>query len=131
MKQSKDNHSKADNDADKLIHHTHIIALDGLRGFAVLMVLLAHAYDRGISPFADYINLKGSYFGVHGVFIFFVLSAYLLTKQFLDSDATDKNFIKFTGEYFYRRFLRIYPLFVISLLAILCLRPNNRFSTLH
>ena len=77
---------------------TRFPALDGLRGMAVLMVLLGHTY-------------KGSGAAGTGVCIFFVLSAFLLFYPW----ATDKPIE--VGPYYRRRFRRIYPAWVFSLLV--------------
>jgi len=55
-----------------------LAALDGLRGVAVLFVLLSHTspYFPSIHPA---FNFKGA--GKYGVYLFFLLSAYLLDRQ--------------------------------------------------
>ena len=58
-------------------------ALDGLRGVAVLLVLLAHSSNVGLRLHPA-LDLSGC--GRMGVFLFFVLSAYLLTGQLLATD---------------------------------------------
>jgi peptidoglycan/LPS O-acetylase OafA/YrhL len=87
-------------------------SLDGLRGLAVLIVFLSHTSNGKtfLLPFAD---LSGT--GKMGVYLFFVLSAFLLTNQFTRSgeEALSK---KFLGHYFLRRFVRIYPLYFLYLL---------------
>jgi len=89
-----------------------ISSLNGIRGFAVLLVLLSHASNRGLS-----INPELSFSGAgrYGVFLFFVLSAFLLTRQFLESDHNNDELPPFLKHYFLRRVLRIYPLFIASL----------------
>tara|TARA_B100001964_G_C14262044_1_gene616213 strand:- start:1940 stop:3070 length:1131 start_codon:yes stop_codon:yes gene_type:complete len=92
-------------------------ALDGLRGLAVFLVFLSHTSLHGdnLIPYADF-----SGFGKSGVFLFFVLSAFLLTKPFLIRNAEEIT-LRFIVNYGFRRFLRIYPLYVIYLAVALVL----------
>jgi peptidoglycan/LPS O-acetylase OafA/YrhL len=86
------------------LHRRHIPQLDGLRGLAVLLVLLAHsaiAFTR--VPSLKWIDGYGSL----GVQLFFVLSGFLITGILLDSKGTPYFFRNF----FVRRGLRIYPLY--------------------
>lgn len=90
-----------------------IRSLDGVRGLAVLMVLLDHAGDEGMYLFtgAD-VNRVGKY----GVYLFFVLSAFLLTYPFLGRTCQELREPRLWGNYFLRRVLRIFPLYVVVLL---------------
>ncbi|MFA5816005.1 MAG: acyltransferase [Bacteroidales bacterium] len=92
-----------------------INALDGLRGLAVLIVFLGHTSAIGVSllPFIDCSGV-----GTTGVYLFFVLSSFLLTYPFIrkGTSVKDKCFII---NYAYRRFLRIYPLYISYLLLAL------------
>ncbi|MCM2285984.1 MAG: acyltransferase [Desulfobacula sp.] len=92
-----------------------IDALDGLRGLAVIIVIFAHTgnIDFHIIPF---INFSGS--GHGGVFLFFMLSAFLLTYPFLYQGSEAFSFKKL-AIYFERRFFRIYPLYFLYLTAAL------------
>ena len=92
----------------------HFKALDGLRGMAVLLVVLGHtSLDKMfIAP-----GLNFEYTGKMGVFLFFVLSAYLLDRQIIIGYVNKKANYKFWLNYSMRRFLRIYPLFFIALLV--------------
>ena len=96
----------------------HFKALDGLRGVAVLIVLLSHASNEGmwISPA---MNFSGT--GKIGVFLFFVLSAYLLDRQIIDKLITNQASIQYWKYYFAKRFLRIYPLYAIVLILYITL----------
>ncbi|MBK9982740.1 MAG: acyltransferase [Saprospiraceae bacterium] len=91
----------------------HVRALDGLRGIAVLMVLLSHTSNNFIY-FQPSLAFNG--IGKGGVYLFFVLSAYLLDRQIsmaLMSGTADSFFWK---RYFMRRFLRIFPILIIALM---------------
>lgn len=91
-----------------------IYSLNGVRGFAVLLVLFSHASNFG---FNLHPNVSFSGAGRYGVFLFFVLSAFLLTKQFLDHNFKKGEINTFVAHYFKRRFLRIYPLFTFALVV--------------
>lgn len=90
-----------------------IKSLNGIRGFAILLVLLSHASNVQINLHPD-LNFSGA--GLYGVFLFFTLSAFLLTRQFLECAPTGDKIKPFIAHYLTRRFLRIYPLFTASLL---------------
>lgn len=92
----------------------HFKALDGLRGIAVLMVLLSHSSNLKLF-FHDLLNFQRV--GKVGVYLFFVLSAYLLDRQIADGFVKKKISLLFWKNYFLRRFLRIYPLFTIALIV--------------
>lgn len=92
-----------------------IDALDGLRGFAALLVVFSHTSNVGmhIIPFLDF---RGT--GKCGVYLFFLLSSFLLSIPLLHKH--DKLFTApVLGNYWLRRFLRIYPLYTVYLLAAL------------
>jgi peptidoglycan/LPS O-acetylase OafA/YrhL len=96
-------------------------ALDGLRGFALMMVLLDHSSDEQIRIGGALFNRAGKY----GVFLFFVLSAFLLTHLLLCRPAADWRKADTWFNYAVRRFLRIVPLYY---LAILILAWKKQFS---
>lgn len=85
---------------------SHFPAADGIRGLAVLVVLIAHALVMFIPATRPYLGGTGKI----GVWLFFVLSAFLLTNKFLKKGIN----IKSVSEYFLGRFLRIIPLFFIA-----------------
>lgn len=91
----------------------HFKSLDGLRGIAVLLVLLSHSSNMGLM-FLPFLNFSGM--GKIGVYLFFVLSAYLLDRQIALAFINQRSSKKFWLNYFLRRFLRIYPLFLISVI---------------
>lgn len=79
-------------------------ALDGIRGLAVLLVFLGHTSSRGMVP-ADWLNFD--HLGVLGVYLFFVLSGYLLALHYREGQSLP--------EYFLRRIFRILPLYYLVL----------------
>jgi peptidoglycan/LPS O-acetylase OafA/YrhL len=75
-------------------------SLDGIRGIAVMMVMMLHSR---LMPF-----------GWVGVQIFFVLSGFLITSILLRQ--TDRPFSLFIRRFYWRRGLRIWPLYFLFLL---------------
>lgn len=79
---------------------------DGIRGFACLIVLLVHASALFFSD--TYMALAGT--GKIGVWLFFVLSAFLLTSKFEQTGFSVFSIVT----YVMGRVLRILPLFVLA-----------------
>ncbi|HEY1090435.1 MAG TPA: acyltransferase family protein, partial [Burkholderiaceae bacterium] len=96
--------------------------LDGLRGFAALVVVASHASGMGLNLVPG-LDLTG--IGKYGVYLFFVLSAYLLSTQWLTKEQETRLGAKYLGRYLSRRFLRIYPLYILVLLVGLALPPHG------
>ncbi len=94
--------------------NAHIQPLDGIRGLAVLLVVFSHGSYQGLEAIPGW-NFDG--LGKVGVFIFFVLSAFLLTYGLLTRTARPADLAPQMGTYLLRRFLRIYPLFFVALVA--------------
>src|SRR6201996_2853221 len=94
------------------LQRKHIPQLDGMRGLAILLVLLAHSTDvfTGV-PFFRWIDGYGSL----GVQLFFVLSGFLITRILLDTRDTPYYFRNF----FAKRSLRIYPLYYALLIFVM------------
>jgi peptidoglycan/LPS O-acetylase OafA/YrhL len=82
---------------DNVVRPTRIAALDGLRGVAILLVVIGHAYPYDFG--------QG---GVVGVTLFFVLSGYLITRVL----TRESNLRRF----YWRRFVRLYPALIPFLL---------------
>jgi len=94
----------------------HIPALDGLRGLAILLVIIHHQLIA--------LSLKGGFLGVD---LFFVLSGFLITSLLLkEFDATDS--ISLTN-FYARRVLRLAPALLLYLFVALiityCLKPDT------
>ena len=84
--------------------------LDGLRGLAVLFVLASHGSNAGLDLAP---GLHASGLGLPGVFLFFVLSSFLLTGQLLDR--TDRGEPIGWPRFGARRLLRILPAYALAL----------------
>ena len=92
---------------------SQIDALDGLRGMALLLVLVSHLSGVGLNVFG--FNLSG--IGKYGVYLFFVLSSFLLSIPIIKYSESYMSNKKAWVNYFVRRFFRIYPLFFCVLLV--------------
>jgi len=78
-----------------------IPSFDGLRGVAILAVLLYHCHTRLEGTFLERFVI----WGWSGVSLFFVLSGFLITGIILDDGATKR----FYANFYARRILRIWP----------------------
>ncbi len=83
-----------------------LTALDGLRAIAVLTVLLSHTSgrDQALGPQLDFLGI-----GHVGVYLFFVLSAFLLGLGLLNSGITAQS----VRNFYLRRIFRIIPLYYL------------------
>jgi peptidoglycan/LPS O-acetylase OafA/YrhL len=99
----------------------HLLALDGVRGLAILMVVCSHVFESNYITASLPIRVLGSviYYGFFGVDLFFVLSGFLITGILFDSLQDGGYFRKFYA----RRALRIFPLYYGVLLVCLLLTP--------
>ena len=88
-------------------------AIDGLRGLAALIVVASHASNMGFHLVPG-LSLAGT--GKYGVYLFFVISAFLLTLQWLQAPPGGPGTGAALGRYIVRRVLRIYPLYAAVLL---------------
>jgi len=99
--------------------HSFVPALDGLRGIAILLVLVHHLTiyrpETGIDSWIAAVPL----FGWCGVNLFFVLSGFLITGILLDSRDSPSYYTSFYA----RRMLRIFPLYYLVLFIALVLLP--------
>jgi len=96
--------------------------LDAVRGIAVLMVMLYHAYYWGmdLSKFAPAkrLLLTAAWTGRLGVNLFFVLSGFLITGLLIDQRTRPDYYKRF----YIRRTLRILPAFLVTLAVLLVTR---------
>jgi peptidoglycan/LPS O-acetylase OafA/YrhL len=102
----------------------HILALDGLRGVAVLLVMAYHllwANSHTANRIAFWL-LKFREAGWIGVDLFFVLSGFLITGILYET-LEDRNFFR---NFYLRRVLRIFPLYYgVLLLVLVIVRPHT------
>jgi peptidoglycan/LPS O-acetylase OafA/YrhL len=93
----------------------HMPALDGVRGLAILAVLLFHfvAQTTVTNGFEHALNAILNY-GALGVDLFFILSGFLITGILYDSRAKEGYFRNF----YMRRVLRIFPLYYAVLAVV-------------
>ena len=88
---------------------SYIPELQGLRGLAVLGVVLYHCHPRLQGTWLYY----GSLWGWAGVNLFFVLSGFLITSILLESRDKPHYFRNFYA----RRALRIWPVYILVLIV--------------
>lgn len=96
-------------------------ALDCMRGFAILLVLLHHVKYRfpglAVDPFTEFM----SRIGWAGVDLFFAISGYLITSILLRSDGK-------LAPFFIKRVFRIIPLYIVAVVVYLILGEIRGFS---
>ena len=100
----------------------HLLALDGVRGLAILMVIFSHAFESNYNSGGFLIRFIGHlfFYGFFGVDLFFVLSGFLITGILYDSLSDGGYFRKFYA----RRALRIFPLYYgVLAICLLLTRP--------
>jgi peptidoglycan/LPS O-acetylase OafA/YrhL len=104
----------------------HLRELDGVRGLAALMVFFHHVCFTSI-PAGHWswpvrllraISAQGSY----GVDLFFVLSGFLITSLLLKARPRPAYY----RDFYWKRALRILPLYMLCLLGVLFLVPGSR-----
>jgi peptidoglycan/LPS O-acetylase OafA/YrhL len=99
----------------------HLPALDGLRGLAILLVIVIHSGGFS-SPQTrlDRLHLGAISMGWMGVDLFFVLSGFLITGILLDAKGNSHFFRNFYA----RRAVRIFPLYYGFLLLYCVVLPR-------
>jgi peptidoglycan/LPS O-acetylase OafA/YrhL len=94
---------------------SRVTELDGIRGIAILLVMLSH-FGVPAAPHGLLHNILG--FGWVGVDLFFALSGYLITGILLDSPR-ENYFSRFYG----RRILRIFPVYYAFIIVFFHILP--------
>ncbi len=98
------------------IQPKHIPALDGVRGLAVLAIFVFH-YGGGSQSSNHLLNLIGAFVraGWFSLSVFFLLSGFLISGILWD----DRDHPNWWRRFYYRRTLRIFPLYYAALLLVL------------
>jgi peptidoglycan/LPS O-acetylase OafA/YrhL len=106
-----------------IMNSQRITNLDGIRGIAIILVMLLHYRNYGEGfPAVTFLDRQVERLvlsGWMGVDLFFVLSGFLITGILSDSKNNSGYFRKF----YMRRFLRIFPLYYGFLFALLLVLP--------
>lgn len=92
----------------------HVPAIDGLRAFSIIFVLGFH----GLGPITGSFTQDGGWIGVDA---FFVISGFLITSLLL-KELNEVGRINFPN-FWRRRFIRLFPAFIVYLLARLLINP--------
>src|SRR5215204_751457 len=100
--------------------HARIPVLDGVRGLAVVLVLICHATMLNDVPTAaGKLYLALARLSWAGVDLFFVLSGFLITGILFDAKGSAHYFRNF----YMRRVLRIFPLYYGVLFVVFVIIP--------
>ena len=89
---------------------TYLPELDGLRGLAILWVVIYHCHPRLIGTWIYGFSL----WGWSGVIVFFILSGFLITSILL----TTRDKPHFFHNFHARRALRIWPVYILLLVVV-------------
>ncbi|MEO6910516.1 MAG: acyltransferase [Edaphobacter sp.] len=104
----------------------HIHELDGVRGIAVLLVFFHHLCFASIHPAGWNALVMGLYgvfrYGMVGVDIFFVLSGFLITSLLI----RDRQGRSYYQDFYWKRALRILPLYILCMLGVLLFIPSSK-----
>ncbi len=98
-----------------MVKNQHVAELDGIRGIAILLVMMTHYL--GFEPWSLFDNLafKVGGIGWMGVDVFFVLSGFLITGILYDTRHSDG----YLRTFFARRALRIFPLYFAFVIGLM------------
>lgn len=98
----------------------HIPVLDGIRGLAILLVLVHHVTPLDTEKWVAGLSVvRWVHAGWIGVDLFFVLSGFLITGILLD----DRGTPHYLRNFYARRVLRIFPLYYGVLFVLFVLTP--------
>src|SRR6187431_1781707 len=100
-------------------HDERTPALDGIRGVAILLVLVLHFFSLALPRDAGPIIGVFKTWGWIGVDLFFALSGFLITGILIDAKGSPNYFRSFYA----RRVLRILPAYYLTLVLMLVVLP--------
>ncbi len=114
---------KSETDASRVPGHLrHVPELDGIRGLAALAVFFHHVCFTSVHVNAEpgWPSLiawlyRMSAYGNRGVDLFFALSGFLITSILLQ----DRRSSRYYQDFYWKRALRILPLYLVCLLGVL------------
>jgi peptidoglycan/LPS O-acetylase OafA/YrhL len=104
-----------------------IIEIDGIRGFAILLVISFHYINNQLiesTNFLGKIMAKVTSFGWVGVDLFFVLSGFLIGSVLLNN----KISINYFSTFYKRRLVRIFPNYVLLITLFLFIIKSGYFD---
>ena len=104
----------------------HVPELDGIRGVAALMVLCHHLFFTSVPNPERWSWLvlflsRISHAGGNGIDLFFVLSGFLITSLLV----LDRGNPHFYWNFYWKRALRIFPIYLIALALLLIFLPSS------
>jgi peptidoglycan/LPS O-acetylase OafA/YrhL len=95
----------------------HEPALDGIRGLAIVAVILTHSSSIFAHSRVNDGIVACFHYGWMGVDLFFVLSGFLITGILLDTIEAENR----ARSFYARRILRIFPIYYLTLIACMLL----------
>jgi peptidoglycan/LPS O-acetylase OafA/YrhL len=113
--------ARGEREAITVVGRARIPALDGVRGLAILIVLI-HNASWVLAPSALLpmkLVMATTAIGWVGVQLFFVLSGFLITSILLETRESPH----YLSNFYIRRVLRIFPLYYVFLFAALVIAP--------
>jgi peptidoglycan/LPS O-acetylase OafA/YrhL len=113
-------------DAGVRVGTRYLYELECIRGLAILLVFLFHAYGISVADTSAAHSLPMSFIvaGNTGVTLFFVLSGFLLSQPWLASIQDPEKPLPSISNYYLARALRIMPLYYFAVLLAIVISGN-------